>query len=307
MLHYFVLRAPQLRMSDGNIVSIELNTMYPFEGNVEINVTATRAFTLRLRVPGWIASQPGSDTANASISCAGAPTRDLAPMRSGIHSLALRSGHCHVVLRLPMRVRIERRGPYRISANVSVDTNTAAVYRGPLLFSIPRSYALDLGTPYGADKAQARNHVLLGEGDWRFAIELNDDMVPEADLRYATAAVGPIIPGQGIFAENLVPSRIQARAILLPDSVWLPVQPPANASHSPSLRPAPPGVGRGAPFTCINHNVSQLNGSDYTCVWTGHPPRSPVSDLGVTAVQVTMLPFGATDLRISELPTFVAS
>jgi hypothetical protein len=58
----------------------------------------------------------------------------------------------------------------------------------------------------------------------------------------------------------------------------------------------------GAPFKCINHNVSQVNGTDYTCIWTGHPPRSPVV-ASTPVVEVTLLPFGATDLRITELPT----
>jgi hypothetical protein len=297
VIHYFAL-SMQLQLSDGNTVSLSMTTNYPFEGSIEIEVNATRALTVRVRVPSWV--EGGG--ANASIACSGASTRRVTALRAGLHPLALLAGECHITLQLPMRLRIQRRAPYRLSANVSVDTNTATVYRGPLLFSIPRSYQVDRGTPYGADKARARNHVLLGEGDWRFALHLRDDTNPEADLHYAPVPTELPPPGQGLFALDFAPGQIRARAQLLPDTVWQPVQPPPNASHSPSLRPAPPGVGRGAPFTCINHNVSQVNGTDYTCIWTGHPPKSPVS-ASTPIVEVMLLPFGATDLRISELPT----
>ena len=232
-------------------------------------------------------------------------------LRAGMQALQLEPGRCNVTLTFPMRVRVERRPAYRLSANVSVDTNAAVIYRGPLLYAMPRTYLTDLGEPYGADKEQARNHVLLGTGDWRWAVRVNDDTKPEADLRYVPSGAAPkdLPPGQGPFAQSLAPGGIRAMAQLLPDSVWMPVQPPPNASHSASLNPALPGVGRGAPFECINSNVSKVDGKDYTCIWTGHPPKSPVpvSSVRGKLVEVTLLPFGATDLRIAEMPTTTAA
>ncbi len=55
--------------------------------------------------------------------------------------------------------------------------------------------------------------------------------------------------------------------------------------------------------------MSKVDGKDYTCIWTGHPPKSPVpvSSVRGKLVEVTLLPFGATDLRIGEMPTTTAA
>ena len=46
----------------------------------------------------------------------------------------------------------------------------------------------------------------------------------------------------------------------------------------------------------------------YTCQWSGLPPLSPVGGMeGVELVDVLLLPYGATDLRVAELPTTVAT
>eukprot|EP01051_Picozoa_sp_SAG22_P002041 SAG22_NODE_86_length_21440_cov_288.248700_28_plen_301_part_00 len=295
------MSAKDLVLSDGNCVQLEVETRYPWEEEVRIAVTATRGFALRVRIPAWAEAAGPS----AVVACAGAPVRQLAELRAGMQALKLEPGCCNVTLALPMRVRVARRPAYRLSANVSADTNAVNIFRGPLLYAMPRSYVTDLGEPYGVDKQQARNHVLLGTGDWRWAVRINDDTNPEADLRYVPNDAAPkdLPAGQGPFALSLAPGSIRAMAQLLPDSLWMPVQPPPNASHSASLNPAPPGIGRGAPFECINSNVSKVDGKDYTCIWTGHPPKSPVASVTSKLVEVTLLPFGATDLRISEMPT----
>ena len=304
-MHYFGMRAKGLLLSDGNRVELEVETQYPFEDQVRITVAATRGFKLRVRIPAWAeAAEP-----SVVVACAGAPVQRLTKLRAGMQALKLEPGRCNVALTLPMHVRVERRPAYRLSANVSVDTNAVNIFRGPLLYAMPRTYVIDLGEPYGLDKEQARNHVLLGTGDWRWALRINDDTNPEADLRYVPNDATPkeLPAGQGPFALSLASGNIRAMAQLLPDSLWLPVQPPPNASHSAGLRPAPPGVGRGAPFECINHNVSTVDGKDYTCIWTGHPPKSPVSSVTSKLVEIILLPFGATDLRISEMPTTTSS
>ena len=306
IIHYFSMISKELLLSDGNRVELEIETQYPFEEEIRIAVVATHGFVMRVRVPAWV--QAASTGASAVVACAGAPVRQLSKLRAGLQALKLEPGRCNVTLTLPMHVRVERRPAYRMSANVSVDTNAAVIYRGPLLYAMPRAYVADLGEPYGVDKEQARNHVLLGTGDWRWAVRINNDKNPEADLRYVPNDAAPkaLPPGQGPFAPSLVPGGIRAMVQLLPDMLWKPVQPPPNASLSPSQRPAPAGVGRGAPFECINSNVSKVDGKDYTCIWTGHPPRSPVASVTSELVEVTLLPFGATDLRISEMPTTVS-
>ena len=125
-----------------------------------MEVAAARSVELQVRVPRWAAANGG----NVTVACGGVVAHQQMAMPPGMHGLPLRAGVCTVVLLLPMQLRVERRPPYRLSANVTVDTNTATIHRGPLLFSMPRGFHVDLGTPYGADQERARNHVLLGQG-----------------------------------------------------------------------------------------------------------------------------------------------
>ena len=42
-------------------------------------------------------------------------------------------------------------------------------------------------------------------------------------------------------------------------------------------------------------------------LWVGLPPRSPVPRVATQLVSIILLPFGATDLRVAELPTTSAA
>ncbi len=60
--------------------------------------------------------------------------------------------------------------------------------------------------------------------------------------------------------------------------------------------------GRGAPRKCTKGTSIP----DYTAVWAGLPPKSPVSGVKAPLVDVVLLPMGATDLRVAEFPTTAA-
>ena len=42
---------------------------------------------------------------------------------------------------------------------------------------------------------------------------------------------------------------------------------------------------------------------DYTAVWAGLPPKSPVPKVTSPLIDVVLLPMGATDLRVAEFAT----
>ena len=60
--------------------------------------------------------------------------------------------------------------------------------------------------------------------------------------------------------------------------------------------------GRGAPRKCTKGTSIP----DYTAVWAGLPPKSPVEGVQAPLVDVVLLPMGATDLRVAEFPTTAA-
>ena len=135
-----------------------------------------------------------------------------------------------------------------------------------------------------------QNNYLLGTGGWSYALRINDDSKPDADLVYQdrTATVPWTTPpmGQGPFAVLLAPAAIKAKAQLLPTSMWAPVK-----------------TGRGAAQTCTKG--TSIN--PYTKVWASPPPQSPVGGAGaLPLVDVVLLPYGATDLRVGEFPTTAA-
>merc|ERR1712192_99814 len=129
----------------------------------------------------------------------------------------------------------------------------------------------------------------MGTGGWSYALRITDDSKPTTDLTYVDkGATAPTPPdGQGPFAELLARGVIHAKAQLLPPSMWGPVQ-----------------TGRGSEATCTKG--TSIN--PYTKIWASPPPQSPVKAAhSLPLVDVVLLPYGATDLRIGEFPTTTAA
>ena len=198
---------------------------------------------------------------------------------------------------LALLIRVERRAPYILSQNETWSSNAATIHRGPLLFAVPRDFVLDHSEPYddGPDllpvgHAHGQNNFLLGTGNWRLALRIsNDDDPSPMELEYVDLDVPAPPKGQGIFSPFLVPGGIRAKAQQLPAGMWQAVG-KGTYLH-----------GRGAEYKCSNGTTS-IKG--YTCQWSGLAPVSPVRGMdGVELVDVLLLPFGATDLRVAELPT----
>lgn len=121
-----------------------------------------------------------------------------------------------------------------------------------------------------------------------------DDTKPDHDLTYVPAPDVRTPPkGQGPFSAFLAPGHIRARAQLVTD--W-----PSACCGSVCI----PGGNRvaqcsAAPGEC-EKNASI---AAHQKTWAGMPRRSPVSGVTAPLIDVVLLPFGATDLRVAELPT----
>merc|ERR1712192_143763 len=95
--------------------------------------------------------------------------------------------------------------------------------------------------------------------------------------------------GQGVFAEALVPVRIHAKG--------------RSVGKHWALQQLGK-VNRGAENQCAA-NATSIPG--YVTGWAEVPPASPLHHLTTPLKDLLLLPYGATDLRIAEFPTFVAN
>ena len=281
LVYFFDAESKAVKLSSGQTVSVTVSTAYPFgDGTVNIALAgATKPFPLYVRVPAW--------AAGASITVGGKKTSNLAP--GSMAKVAVPAGATKVVLSLPLEVRVERRPPYILTRSLNAPANAANIFRGPVMFGLPRDFTLDHAPPYDdsptrlpVGQAHGQNNYLLGTGNWTYALQIKDDKNPGADLVYAAQSVPAPPKGQGVFSPFLSPGVIHAKASLLPKALWDSVK-----------------SGRGADATCAKGTSIH----DYVCKWASPPPKSPVAAPGGAMQSVVLLPYGATDLRIGEFPT----
>ena len=293
LIYFFDATTKALRLEDGNLVSLDVTTQYPFAPNISVMINASRGFPFSVRIPTW-------------------SRRSMIRINDGPEQLVVRNGsmvsveipagnEIRVEIVLALLIRVERRAPYILSQNETWSSNAATIHRGPLLFAVPRDFVLDHSEPYddGPDllpvgHAHGQNNFLLGTGNWRLALRIsNDDDPSPMELEYVDLDVPAPPKGQGIFSPFLVPGGIRAKAQQLPAGMWQAVG-KGTYLH-----------GRGAEYNCSNGTTS-IKG--YACQWSGLVPVSPVRGMdGVELVDVLLLPFGATDLRVAELPTTTAA
>jgi hypothetical protein len=287
LVYFFDATTKALLLEDGNVVSLTVVTRYPFAPNITVIINASRSFPLSIRIPAW--SKSNVITVNGE-------QRQQRLLNGTMTVVEVPAGNgTRVQLSLELKIRIERQLPYILTKNRSWDSNAATVHRGPLLFAVPRDFVIDHSKPFDeapdllpVGQAHGRNNFLLGTGNWTLALRVSDDNNLRSELEYVDLDVPTPPKGQGIFSPFLVPGGIRAKAQVLPLGAWQAVQTDAYLD------------GRGAAYTCTNGTSIK----NYRCQWSGLAPRSPVQHaLETDLVDVLMLPYGATDLRVAELPT----
>jgi len=281
---YFPSTLNNISLKDGNSASVKVITEYPFAESVTFAIDAAAGFPFTMRIPAWCQ--------NASLVLPNGET--LGPLAVGLHTVPVAAGSSRLTLQLPMEIRVERRPAYRLTPNETVDTMAANIYRGPLLYALSRESTRDPKATYEegasllpAGQAHGENEYLLGTGSWTYALRISDDKAPGADMHFEQKSMPELPLGQGPFAETLAPGRITVKGQLLDGSAW-------DILHE----------GRGAAVKC---NAGTTSIKDYTASNAANPPMSPMKGVTTKLQDLVLLPVGATNLRIAEFPTTVAS
>lgn len=133
---------------------------------------------------------------------------------------------------------------------------------------------------------ESRDYQVTPGSPWNYALKLQNDSQPDKDLTFASKGLELGVPP---FSLKGAPGMIMAQVI---HNYWfatLSVSIRVLTVFLPSFLPLPL-QGRILDSWQLSHNAAAA------------PPTSPVTSSN-PLTPLTLLPFGATDLRITELPT----
>ena len=222
-VNLFAAGQVRIRLQSGEL-ALRQDTRYPWEGKVQIEVTAAPelAVALHLRVPGWAQGRPlptdlyryvNSNAGPVTLSLNGQPVPVILEKGYAILRRAWRSGD-RVELNLPMPVR-------RVLAHEKVkeDAGLVAVERGPLVYCVEgadhEGEAASLILPDGAKLTPTERPELLGGIT---VLEAAGQSVPRKSFRRVESAGLKLIP---YYAWNHRGAG--------PMAVWMPREPGATS------------------------------------------------------------------------------
>ncbi len=208
-------------------VHIEVDTDYPFSDTIAISVETTAKFPLRLRIPSW--------AEGANVAVANEPPQPCQPGTFHVIDRAW-EGKTTVVLKLPMKVRVERRF-----------NDAVAIVRGPLV------YSLKVGE-YWKKIAGEEPHAdweVYPATPWNYGllIDVND---PEKALVFETLRVGACP-----FSPEGAPVRMTVKGKLVPE--WIIEHSAAGPLPKSPVRSAQPVAYLILiPYGCTNLRVTEF-------------------------------------------------
>lgn len=133
-LHQYAPASVRTVLPDGRVVSVDVSTGYPVDGDVRIEVVEDAEFTLTLRVPSW------AEGAVVLVRSGGEVTEEPAPVGTVSLRRAFRAGDV-VELRLPVSPRVTAPHPM-----VDAVRGSVVIERGPEVLALE---SVDLGSDVG--------------------------------------------------------------------------------------------------------------------------------------------------------------
>ncbi|KAI1765295.1 hypothetical protein GGR53DRAFT_267298 [Hypoxylon sp. FL1150] len=155
-----------------NQVTIQADTNYPFGMNLEYTINSDSDFTFYVRIPGW-ADQ-------SSTFSVGGKSSPISPSDKGLQKIELGKGTNSVGITLDTEPRVVTRA-----------NNTAAIYYGPLLYSLYIDAEVSEVAPVAFDGSvlpqssttgHTHDHVIEPKGTWNVAIDTSQIKTVQADV-----------------------------------------------------------------------------------------------------------------------------
>jgi hypothetical protein len=149
-------------LAGGTKVTVSCDTDYPFRFTLTYTVSASAAFELSLRVPGWATSAAVYVNSNSA--------QMNTDSNTGMATFSLPAGDSTVIYSLGPTLRTTARA-----------NNTIAVYNGPLLYALkigedvidlpPRNWATQDDYPTGYAPPDCHDHTINNVTAWNIAID----------------------------------------------------------------------------------------------------------------------------------------
>ncbi|MCJ1323974.1 hypothetical protein MMC10_000636 [Thelotrema lepadinum] len=209
-------------LSGNNAVSVSADTSYPFEHTIKYTISATSPFPFYVRIPTWAQSNstiqgPGKNTSTIPIS----------PSPQGLQKVQIPSGsNTTFTLNLSTSPRV-----------VQLANNTAAIYYGPLLYSLaikynttshaPVNYVTSQPLPANTIDAHTHDFFYTPNTAWNIAIDPSQIKVVSGASTNSSSELPSPIWDLGAPPTEL---RVAAVEIDWPLEFDLPANPPASPS-----------------------------------------------------------------------------
>ncbi|KAF8075777.1 hypothetical protein FPV67DRAFT_381902 [Lyophyllum atratum] len=176
----------KMTLMGGNNVAVAVDTAYPFSDTLTTTITADKAFTYYVRIPGWVVG--------GTIAVGGSAKKNVDAV-GALQAVQIPAGKTTFVLELPAKITTESR-PH----------GSVAVHRGPFTyaFDIARKQTV-LSTNSG--NANAVDLQYDATESWQYAID-------PSTLRFNNKGVSGSLPSP-IFDYGLSPLSITAKACLI--------------------------------------------------------------------------------------------
>ncbi|KAL0569595.1 hypothetical protein V5O48_012368 [Marasmius crinis-equi] len=265
-------------IGNDNDVTVSIDTLYPFGTTLAYEITASKAFPFKIRVPGW--AQTGKSTIAVN---GGAPEVLNAENDHGLRTVQVSEGTTKVQVSLDAPLEIEERS-----------NGAIAVSRGPLNFALELSSTdtVAAGTRCSGLRflTGSRRLLITYDATYRSINALGNvaRLYPDAPAEF----VSPI--DHNTVEHTLLPT-MEWRLAIDPSTLKL-VDNSASITSLPEQVWAP-----GAQPVWFTAQACQIE-------WglekgtAAEPPQSPVACATGERFEIKLVPFGAAKLRLGEIP-----
>ncbi|KAI8628037.1 duf1680 domain-containing protein [Xylariaceae sp. FL1651] len=222
-----------------NEVTITANTNYPFNMDLTYSISADDDFTFYVRIPTWATP---SSTVTGPSSDSGVK---ISPSANGLQKFQVAKGQSKLSISLQAEPRV-----------VDLANNTAAVYYGPLLYSLaldfnettrdPVLYSGDGLVDASSTTSQTRDHIVETTDLWNIAID-------PSQIKVVNSGVSELSSPIWAFGAPPVELRVAATEISWPITWDTPAIPPTD----PQIK-GKPFSARFVPFASAKVHMAHL-------------------------------------------------